>query len=194
MSKMTNVGREKIDYQEYTSSIFVKGGGLLDSDTILFYLTDRRNKRTELLPRSVPPIGPLTNPFEAPPKGLSKAEMEKWFDETNAMGQAHATFSVKLLPGETLHSLGDDGSPVENFKALAAEPDFDTPGTYARLAAVRELSGDKVLAAYVVPRSGTELTVRLPGDGTRVERAYLIGDARFVFEGVLDPEATVTGA
>jgi diaminopimelate epimerase len=43
----------------------------------------------------------------------------------------------------------------------------------------------------VVPRSGTALTVILPGEPARPSFARLIGDARFVFEGALDPEATV---
>jgi diaminopimelate epimerase len=43
----------------------------------------------------------------------------------------------------------------------------------------------------VVPRSGTALTVVLSGEAARPEYARLIGDARFVFTGELDPEATV---
>jgi diaminopimelate epimerase len=42
----------------------------------------------------------------------------------------------------------------------------------------------------VVPRSGSTLTVTLPGDAARPVHARLTGDARFVFEGELDPEAT----
>ena len=34
------------------------------------------------------------------------------------------------------------------------------------------------------------LTVLLPGDRLRPDFARLIGDARFIFEGTLDPEAT----
>jgi diaminopimelate epimerase len=43
----------------------------------------------------------------------------------------------------------------------------------------------------VVPRSGSELTVTLPEAG-RPEVARLTGDARFVFEGTLDGEATLS--
>jgi diaminopimelate epimerase len=46
----------------------------------------------------------------------------------------------------------------------------------------------------VVPRSGVTLTVELPGDPRRPDCARLTGDARFVFEGTLDPEATVSRA
>jgi diaminopimelate epimerase len=43
----------------------------------------------------------------------------------------------------------------------------------------------------VVPRSGLALTVVLDGDSARPLRARLTGDARFVLEGLLDPEAIV---
>lgn len=43
----------------------------------------------------------------------------------------------------------------------------------------------------VVPKSGSVLTVSLPGDANRPSAARLIGDARFVFEGSLDAEATL---
>jgi diaminopimelate epimerase len=48
-------------------------------------------------------------------------------------------------------------------------------------------AGERIV---VVPRSGAELTVVLPGEAARPSSARLIGDARFIFEGVLDPEAT----
>ncbi len=41
----------------------------------------------------------------------------------------------------------------------------------------------------VVPASGVPLTVSFPGDRQAPESAVLEGDARFVFEGTLDPEA-----
>lgn len=130
--EMTNVGRETIDYFEHRSSVFVKDGGMIDSLTIHFYLADGRKERRKLLPRSFPRPYPdrAASEVEGPPSGLSKKEMEKWFVETNAMGQAHATFKVKLLPGETLHSVGDDDSPVENFKTLDTQETFNEPGTY----------------------------------------------------------------
>jgi hypothetical protein len=42
----------------------------------------------------------------------------------------------------------------------------------------------------VIPASGVPLTVRLPGEPDRPDAAWLTGDARVVFRGVLDPEAT----
>lgn len=131
--EMTNVGRDAIDYAELRSSIFVKDGGPLDSLTMRFYLTDRRNKRVRLMSPAISrpsADGGFRSNRINPPKGLPKEELEKWFQETMAMGQAHATFKVKLLPGETLHSIGDDDSPRENFKTLVVEDDFDKPGTY----------------------------------------------------------------
>jgi diaminopimelate epimerase len=44
----------------------------------------------------------------------------------------------------------------------------------------------------VVPRSGFALTVSIPGDPAHPLSARLSGDARFVFEGVLGPEATAS--
>jgi diaminopimelate epimerase len=46
----------------------------------------------------------------------------------------------------------------------------------------------------VVPRSGLILTVMFDGEPVRPAFARLQGDARFVFEGSLDPEAIVTAA
>jgi diaminopimelate epimerase len=46
----------------------------------------------------------------------------------------------------------------------------------------------------VVPRSGSVLTVSLPGDPARPATARISGDARFVFEGSLDAEATMSPA
>jgi len=46
----------------------------------------------------------------------------------------------------------------------------------------------------VVPRSGLTLNVTIEGDPAHPASARLEGDARFVFEGVLDPEAIVSTA
>jgi diaminopimelate epimerase len=45
----------------------------------------------------------------------------------------------------------------------------------------------------VVPRSGLSLTVTIEGDPERPTSATLEGDARFVFDGMLDPEAVGSG-
>jgi len=55
-------------------------------------------------------------------------------------------------------------------------------------AARRGGSGETVV---VVPRSGLPLSVTLAGDPSRPASVTLTGDARFVFTGVLDPEAIV---
>ena len=49
-------------------------------------------------------------------------------------------------------------------------------------------------SVVVVPRSGLTLTVTIEGDPAHPTSARLEGDARFVFEGVLDPEAIVSTA
>jgi len=131
--ELTNVGRDSIDYQEYESSFFVKDGGLLDSTrTIHFFLTDRRGRRVELSPGQTPASFQSNRSTEAfdVPAGLSEAEKKKWLVETYAMSRASTHFQVKLLPGETLRSIGDDDSPRENFKTLFTNVDFDKPGTY----------------------------------------------------------------
>lgn len=130
--EMTNVGREAIDYQEFSSSIFARGGGPLNSPTLFFYNTDSQNKKTELMPKAFSPVacGGLASHRPTPyPSGMSEAEMEKLYQDNNAMGRASATFQVKLLPGETLHSLGDADSPVENFKWLLLNG-LRKPGKY----------------------------------------------------------------
>jgi len=127
--EVTNVGRKPIEYAETRSSFFVKDGGLLDSPTLRFFLTDARNKKRELLPPTVssPPLAGGKSKSESIPPGMTQAEKERWFEDAAAMGQAHATFNVKLLPGETLGSAGDDAS---SFKTLNTEAPFDKPGVY----------------------------------------------------------------
>lgn len=131
---MTNVGTEPIEYSETRASFFVKDASVLDSSSMRFYLIDRQGKRAKLLPKQPPET---FEPNKSPghdtvylPDSMPEAEKEKWLKETNAMGQARATFKVKLKPGETLHSIGDDDSPKENFRTLFSRAHFDKPGTY----------------------------------------------------------------
>jgi len=65
-------------------------------------------------------------------------------------------------------------------------------GAVAVALAARLTGADETVV--VVPRSGSMLTVTLPGDPGHPDCALLSGDARFVFEGSLDPEATVSTA
>lgn len=122
--ELTNVGREPIDYQEYESSIF-KGGSILHSmRTISFYLTDKTGKRLDLLP-ALGKGRPAPVEYHA-----AKPDSEKEMLASNAMSQASTTFKVKLLPGETLRSLGDGDSAQEPFRTLRVEEGFSKPGTY----------------------------------------------------------------
>lgn len=129
--ELTNVGRKPLDYSETRSSFFVMDGGLLDSPTIRFYVKGARSNWSQLLPPTIaPPAAPgATLRRPSPPKGLTPAELDQWFEDTNAMGQAHASFKVKLLPGETLRSVGDDAR-AGGFKTLRSEDSFRTPGLY----------------------------------------------------------------
>ncbi len=62
-------------------------------------------------------------------------------------------------------------------------------GTGAVAAAFASRLAGAEETVVVVPRSGSTLTVMLPGDPARPDFARVAGDARFVFEGALDPEA-----
>jgi len=64
-------------------------------------------------------------------------------------------------------------------------------GTGAVAAAMAARLGGAGETVVVVPRSGLALTVSLPGDPAHPSSASLAGDARFVFEGSLHPEAIV---
>jgi diaminopimelate epimerase len=87
--------------------------------------------------------------------------------ETDERGRVHVRTWERGVENETL-ACGTGAVAV----ALAA-----------RLAGARE-------TVVVVPRSGSTLIVTLSGEPGRPDCARLSGDARFVFEGVLDPEAT----
>ena len=67
-------------------------------------------------------------------------------------------------------------------------------GTGAVAAALAARLAGAPETVVVVPRSGLALTVVIGGDPSHPESASLTGDARFVFDGVLDPEATVSTA
>ncbi len=126
--EMTNVGMEPIDYEEAASSLFVKGGTFRSTQKMRMFVTEGTSPPRKLLLPSTP-----RNPVDRDaarikiPKGLSPAEMERWFEKTNALGQAHTTLRVRLLPGETLRSVGDADSPVDNFKTLETDDSFERP-------------------------------------------------------------------
>lgn len=101
--ELRNVGREPIDYREYAASIFVKHGRIINSPTITFYLTDKLNRRKKLMPVVFHSSG-------------SRA--------------SSTSFNVRLRPGETLHSIGDDDNPTGNFKTLDAKGADNAPGVY----------------------------------------------------------------
>lgn len=91
--------------------------------------------------------------------------------ETDAAGRVHVRTWERGVENETL-SCGTGAVAV----ALAA-----------RLAGAPE-------TVVVVQRSGSMLTVTLSGDPARPLGARLTGDARFVFDGSLDPEALPSSA
>lgn len=91
--------------------------------------------------------------------------------ETDARGRVHVRTWERGVENETL-ACGTGAVAV----AMAA-----------RLAGARE-------AVVVVPRSGSTLVVTLPGEPSHPDCARLSGDARFVFDATLDPEATANTA
>ncbi len=127
--ELTNTGRKTIDYSENRSSLFV--GNLIDSSVMTIRLTDSRGNKIELMPSSTSGRpGRSTGETLTPPPGLATNDQAKWLADRIALGQAHATFKIKLMPGETVHSLGDGDSPVENFKTLQTDTEVERPGKY----------------------------------------------------------------
>lgn len=122
--ELTNVGRETITYQEYSSSIF-KGGSILYSiHTIRFYLIDESGNKTKLHPALG--VGKAEPIRELPPT----ADPEKRMREINALSQASTTFRVRLQPGDTLRSLGDGDSAAEAFRTFQVNGGFKKPGKF----------------------------------------------------------------
>lgn len=62
-------------------------------------------------------------------------------------------------------------------------------GAVAAAFAARRTGGGRTVR--VLPASGVALEVELPGRAAAPDAAVLTGDARFVFDGILDPEADV---
>ncbi|MBI3566064.1 MAG: hypothetical protein HY079_12775 [Elusimicrobia bacterium] len=137
--EMMNVGREALDYHEDMPGLFVAGAELADSDVMTFFITDPHGKRVRViggraLDRQDPPG--RSDRLEPAPAGMSPEQERRWFTETAAMSEASMHFTVRLMPGEILHNLGDPDSPRENFRTLRTQHDFfKEPGTY-RLAVV----------------------------------------------------------
>lgn len=151
-----------------------------------------------------------------PPGDLGAIELEA-FGETyhgrfvNA-GVPHVVIPVAGLPtypldrlGPALRrhpKLGPDGANVDLVERdgsghihvrtweRGVENETLACGTGAVAAAMAARVAGAPGEVVVVPRSGAVLTVSLPGDPAKPLLAQLSGDARFVFEGSLDPEAT----
>lgn len=122
--ELTNVGREPIIYQELEATIF-KWGSLWDSmRTISFLLVDPRGKELDLLPPLPTGRAEPTRYHDATP------ESEEKMRRNNALYAASSKFKVKVLPGETLRSLGDGDSAQEPFRTLRVQEGFEKPGKY----------------------------------------------------------------
>lgn len=124
--ELTNVGSKPINYQENRPSMFLRNATLVDTNVMHFYLTTGRTERAELLPMMYGrPPKPASDRPSRP--GMSEAEWKKRLNDPGS--QAEQNFDVRLLPGETLHNIGDDGS-LSGFTTLYAKGGFKKPGTY----------------------------------------------------------------
>lgn len=127
--EMTNVGREAIVYSPLDASIF-RSGSLLHTRNIHFMITNFQKEKSEL---QAPLPLDSSRPTEiAYPNGVTDAEKESLAEEANARSEAGSDFEVKLMPGETLRSLGDGDSARAPYRTLVTARDnpFDKPGTY----------------------------------------------------------------
>ena len=110
-------------------------------------------------------VGPLLR--RHPQLGPSGANVD--LVESDGRGRVHVRTWERGVENETL-SCGTGAVAVAFSARLAGGPE----------------------TVVVVSRSGLALTVTIEGDPERPASASLAGDARFVFEGVLDPEAMVS--
>lgn len=95
-------------------------------------------------------------------------------------GAPGANVNVIARTAEGIYRVRTWERGVEN-ETLACGTGAIATGLAARLSG----EGERV---RVLPASGIELVVTIPGDPTRPSHALLSGDARFVFEGTLLPE------
>jgi diaminopimelate epimerase len=110
-------------------------------------------------------VGPMLR--RHPQLGLSGANVD--LVETDARGRVHVRTWERGVENETL-SCGTGAVAVAMAARLTGAPE----------------------TVVVVPRSGLTLAVTIAGESDQPTSASLEGDARFVFEGVLDAEAIVS--
>jgi len=152
-----------------------------------------------------------------PPEDLGaialEAGLESFHGRWVRAGVPHVVISVDGLSGYPLErvgpalrrhpKLGDEGANVDLIERDAegrihvrtwergVENETLACGTGAVAAAMAARLAGGAEELVIVPRSGSLLTVALPGDPGKPRAARLSGDARFVFEGTLDAEATM---
>jgi diaminopimelate epimerase len=112
-------------------------------------------------------VGPLLR--RHPKLGRSGANVD--LVERDELGRVHVRTWERGVENETL-ACGTGAVAVAMAARLAGAPE----------------------TVEVVPRSGSVLSVSLPGDPARPAAVRMSGDARFVFEGSLDAEATMSPA
>lgn len=117
--ELTNAGREPIDYMENDPSVFRWGGLLHSMKSIRFFLVDSKGLRRKMEPA----LGGRVEPLKSRAGALSR--------ESEAEGVAANTFRVRILPGETLRSLGDGDSPSAPFRTMRLRSEFTRRGKYS---------------------------------------------------------------
>ncbi len=122
--ELSNVGREPLDYVENDPSVFRWGGLLHSMKSIRFFLVDSKGTRRKMEPA----LGGRPEAFKSRSGEIALNE--------EAAGAAANTFRVRILPGETLRSLGDGDSPSAPFRTMRLRPEFTRRGKYSIIVAL----------------------------------------------------------
>lgn len=143
--EVTNVGREPIDYDEPSPSIF-KYGGPNDSEFIKLFATAPDGKRDWLISLTSSRRVAQYMAKAPPPPSIPNESSGLTGDAADGPTSADASlatneFKVRLLPGETLRSRGDWNATGDVFRTLLTDQEFDQPGTYKIEAVLDDMPG-----------------------------------------------------
>lgn len=161
--ELVNVGREPIVFKELGGTSIFQGGCF--GPTIRLYRTDPAGRRERIrqdffarLPDAKFVADSHSSELQ-PPQGLTKEQEKKWFDEVVGSGRAGGNFEVRLLPGETLHSLGDSESTSDAYRTMLSKEKFVRPVAY-KIEAVLDDRPAPLTKAYVDAMLGSGSTMK----------------------------------